>query len=273
MSETFELKSIIYKYKSFFENKNDIFAFVLELHKNVEFNSSMLSYAKLYKDISDIYKDPTPAYQSDKYTPDPIDKNNMTDNDIFVFGSNTEGKHGAGAAKAAVGHYGAIYGQAKGLQGNSYAIITKDLNVGNKSVSIEHIEEQVNELIDFAIDNKDKTFWVTKLGCGLGGFEIAEIAPIFANKILPENVILPIEFVLPHYYMEYVYSDKFKTFYHIKISDKKITQVSSNPTIIRTVKIDFDNMNNIFEHIPYDVTVSSKEEYDFALEYTLKKML
>lgn len=50
------------------------------------------------------------------------------DNVIFVFGSNTEGRHGAGAAKVAKDDFGAIYGQAEGLQGNAYAIITKDLN-------------------------------------------------------------------------------------------------------------------------------------------------
>lgn len=46
---------------------------------------------------------------------------------IFVFGSNPEGRHGAGAAKTAVDSFGAIYGQGEGLQGNSYALPTKDL--------------------------------------------------------------------------------------------------------------------------------------------------
>ena len=53
---------------------------------------------------------------------------------IFVFGSNTEGRHGAGAALYARQHHGAIYGQARGLQGNSYAIVTKDLSLDRKSV-------------------------------------------------------------------------------------------------------------------------------------------
>lgn len=48
-------------------------------------------------------------------------------NTIFVFGSNPEGKHGDGAAKIAKEQFGAIYGQGEGLQGNAYALPTKDL--------------------------------------------------------------------------------------------------------------------------------------------------
>jgi len=36
-------------------------------------------------------------------------------NTIFVFGSNSEGRHGAGAAKVARNQFGAIYGQSEGL--------------------------------------------------------------------------------------------------------------------------------------------------------------
>ena len=43
-------------------------------------------------------------------------------NTIFVFGSNPEGRHGAGAAKVARNQFGAIYGQGEGLQGNAYAL-------------------------------------------------------------------------------------------------------------------------------------------------------
>jgi len=45
---------------------------------------------------------------------------------IFVFGSNRAGRHGNGAALAARRQHGAIYGQGEGLQGQSYAIPTKD---------------------------------------------------------------------------------------------------------------------------------------------------
>lgn len=48
-------------------------------------------------------------------------------NTIFVFGSNPEGRHGAGAARVAREQFGAVYGVGEGLTGNSYALPTKDL--------------------------------------------------------------------------------------------------------------------------------------------------
>ena len=41
-------------------------------------------------------------------------------NTIFVFGSNTEGRHGAGSAKVALECFGAEYGNPSGLQGESH---------------------------------------------------------------------------------------------------------------------------------------------------------
>jgi hypothetical protein len=110
------------------------------------------------------------------------------ENNIYVFGSNTEGKHGKGSAKFALLHRGAIYGQSKGLQGNSYAIITKDLKKGLRSVSLESIKEQVDELILFAQNNPQLTFEISAIGCGLAGFNATEIAPMFSNT--PSNMKL-----------------------------------------------------------------------------------
>ena len=53
---------------------------------------------------------------------------------IFVFGSNLAGRHGAGAALYARQYRGAIYGKGVGLQGNSYAIPTKDFNIKTLSL-------------------------------------------------------------------------------------------------------------------------------------------
>ena len=63
-------------------------------------------------------KDEGNYYEGD-ITPEP--------NTVFVFGSNPQGKHGAGAAKVATTKFGAKYGQGRGLQGNAFAIPTKDL--------------------------------------------------------------------------------------------------------------------------------------------------
>lgn len=122
--------------------------------------------------------------------------------EIFVFGSNTEGRHGKGAALIARQKYGAIYGQSKGLQGNSYAIITKDLSKGYKSVSLEFIKEQIEEFKQFAGDNRQYKFIVSPIGCGLAGFKPEEIAPMFDH--ISSNVILPKEFTEIYYYTIYL---------------------------------------------------------------------
>ena len=54
---------------------------------------------------------------------------------IFVFGSNPEGRHGKGAAYVAKTKFGAKQGQGEGLQGNSYALPTKDLRGQTYEVS------------------------------------------------------------------------------------------------------------------------------------------
>ncbi len=112
---------------------------------------------------------------------------------IFVFGSNTEGIHGSGAARHAVDNCGAIFGQAEGLQGDSYAIVTKDLKMGTRSVSSRYIREQAQEFYQFAKDHPDWQFQLTAVGCGLAGFTNDEIAPMFAKCLKLDNVDWPPE--------------------------------------------------------------------------------
>lgn len=118
----------------------------------------------------------------------------MTDDDqenileIFVFGSNLAGRHGAGAAKAAAEQHGAIYGRGMGLQGRSYAIPTKDANL--KTLSLAYIREHVADFIAFAKKSPEMTFNVTAIGTGLAGYKHTEIAPMFKNA--PENCRLPV---------------------------------------------------------------------------------
>lgn len=52
-----------------------------------------------------------------RITPERI--NRLASNEVFVFGSNAQGHHYAGAAKVAVEKFGAIMGQGHGLQGKS----------------------------------------------------------------------------------------------------------------------------------------------------------
>ena len=102
-------------------------------------------------------------------------------NEVFVFGSNGFGAHNGGAAAMAVAKFGAVYGQAEGLQGQSYAINTMD--------GFEVMAEQVARFIEFARKHPELTFYVTEIGCGIAGFSPEEVAPLFAG--VPENVVLP----------------------------------------------------------------------------------
>ena len=120
------------------------------------------------------------------FTPDRISA--IGPNDIFVFGSNLSGRHGGGAALVALKRFGAIWGQGTGLQGNSYGIPTMHGGV-------EAIRPYVDEFIFFAKGRPDLTFYVTKIGCGIAGFTLEEIAPLFKDAIGISNIRLPREFV------------------------------------------------------------------------------
>jgi len=136
-------------------------------------------------------------YRNTKFTPEMIDPATMTNKDIFVFGSNTEGKHYGGAAAAAVKYYGAIMGQAYGLQGNSYAIVTMQL--GGPVKTLTAIRHQIINLLHFINKHPELTFWMTKIGCGIAGFTVEEMATVFNNFNIPKNLILPKEFVELNY--------------------------------------------------------------------------
>ncbi|GAP99683.1 A1S_2505 family phage non-structural protein [Leptolyngbya sp. NIES-2104] len=113
---------------------------------------------------------------------------------VFVFGSNRQGIHGAGAAKLA-GQFGAEYGNPQGIQGQAYAIVTKDLNLGARSIPLPEIEAQINQLINYARSHPNQEFLVTRIGCGLGGYRDSEIAALWIAKPIPENVRLPQSFI------------------------------------------------------------------------------
>lgn len=108
---------------------------------------------------------------------------------IFVFGSNREGRHGKGDALTARKHHGAIYGQAEGLQGDSYAIITKELRKDYKKVTLKEIAEGVKKFLKFAKNNPELTFNVQPVGCGLAGRTPKQIGPMFKKRT--KNVLLP----------------------------------------------------------------------------------
>ena len=113
-------------------------------------------------------------------------------NQIFVFGSNANGNHAGGAARQALESFGAIIGQAEGLQGQSYGIVTLDKDM--QKVSLDYIKEQLVKLNDFAKKNDDKVFLLTLIGCGIAGFSIEEIKSVVAEIEWARNIDIPEEF-------------------------------------------------------------------------------
>ena len=99
--------------------------------------------------------------------------------EIFVFGSNLAGVHGAGAAKTAYKKHGARWGMGVGHYGCSYAIPTKDQNI--KTLRHKDVETFVSAFILYAAAHPELDFKVTRIGCGLAGYIDAEIAPMFRN--------------------------------------------------------------------------------------------
>lgn len=122
----------------------------------------------------------------------------VADNEVFVFGSNTMGRHGRGAAKVAM-KFGAKYGVGEGLSGRTYGLPTKGSDL-RYALKIEQIKRYADAFVECAKANPERTFLVTEIGCGLAGYKPKEVAPLFAACIDLENVHLPASFwrVLSH---------------------------------------------------------------------------
>jgi hypothetical protein len=113
-------------------------------------------------------------------------------NQVFVFGSNVDGFHGAGAAAYAFKFFGAKWNQGRGPQGQSYAICTKDLNAEkHPSVSRAEIMRQIKDLYFYAEQHKDKEFLIAYSGTGknLSHYTNEEMAEMFACTRIPGNIV------------------------------------------------------------------------------------
>ena len=120
-----------------------------------------------------------------RITPERID--HLAPNEVFVFGSNIYGKHDGGAARAAVLRFGAKYGEAEGLQGQSYAIPTVGIRPEETAMAI-------HRFIISAMQNPDKRYLVTPIGCGNAGWNVADMAPLFSLAKNVPNISLPRSF-------------------------------------------------------------------------------
>ena len=101
--------------------------------------------------------------------------------EIFVFGSNLAGHHMGGAARVANIKFGAEWGAGVGLTGQAYAIPTMQGGV-------ETIRPYVDEFIEFANQHQNMKFLVTRIGCGIAGFNDEDIAPLFRKALPVSNI-------------------------------------------------------------------------------------
>lgn len=125
-------------------------------------------------------------FPTERITSDRIDR--LANNEVFVFGSNIAGKHDGGAAKAAMVRFGAHYGVGEGLQGQSYAIPTVGCHYGETALAIQRF-------ISFAKTNPNLKFLVTPIGCGNGGWQPKDMARLFVDAMVVDNIYLPEAFL------------------------------------------------------------------------------
>lgn len=118
----------------------------------------------------------------------PIMVTQLSENEIFVFGSNLSGHHGGGAARYAYERFGAQWGVGVGIQGQSYAIPT--MHGG-----LDAIRPYVNEFLEYALQHPEKQFLLTRVGCGIAGFRDSAMAPLFLRAMDIPNVSIPSEWL------------------------------------------------------------------------------
>ena len=124
------------------------------------------------------------------FTPDYIDT--LLPKQIFVFGSNALGYHTGGASGTARKKFGAVWGQAEGLQGQCYAI---PVDYGKNIRKDGEVRAAVGRFIAFAKAHPDLFFLVTRVGCGIAGYHDEEMAQFFIDALDLKNVSLPKSFV------------------------------------------------------------------------------
>lgn len=122
-----------------------------------------------------------------RITPDKVTQLSMCE--IFVFGSNLEGRHNGGAARMAHRRFGAQWGVGSGPTGKCYAIPT--MHGG-----IKGIKPYVDEFVEYVKSHPDNRFLLTRIGCGTAGFTDEKMAPLFKELKDVPNVCFPVDWML-----------------------------------------------------------------------------
>lgn len=142
----------------------------------------------------------------------------LKENEVFVFGSNATGFHGAGSAglacrgdnrntwrtdpwflkamKAPVGSpdrigkwavYGVARGPQRGTQGKSYAIQTITRPGQLRTTPRSEIQEQILKLYEFTRSRPHLTFLITPIGEGYAGYTKAEMDEVWSQCGTPPS--------------------------------------------------------------------------------------
>ena len=123
-------------------------------------------------------------------------------NQCFVFGSNKQGRHGAGAARFAANNFGAEEGVGEGFTGECYAFPTVEKLFPYTKVTVESLNKSAKKFEKAVEENPDIEFLVTPLGLGLAGFQIEVIAEALKGLINKPNVWLP-SVLIAYYELQY----------------------------------------------------------------------
>lgn len=154
--------------------------------------------------------------------------NELKDDEVFVFGSNWAGFHGAGAAGfASFNKKGNIWrkegydkqadgwrgcwnikgvgvGYQEGYKGASYALPTV-ISAGKKrSMTLPQIRKQIVTFRSFALGTRNKKFFVAQGNqVGYNGYTPNELRKIWFEKLKwPNNVLFNYDFAAPFYHWE-----------------------------------------------------------------------
>ena len=112
----------------------------------------------------------------------------LDEDEIFVFESNIHGMHHGNTSLHALTHFGAVNGQAEGVQGQCYAIPS----VGN---SLEGLGAAIERFNEYAATHPQKKFFLSGFGNEKDGCALEVIAPLFRQAYAFGNVYVPRQFL------------------------------------------------------------------------------
>lgn len=128
-----------------------------------------------------------------RFCPERVEQ--LSNCEIFVFGSNIEGMHMGGAARVAYEKFGAEWGVGDGPTGRCYAIPT--MHGG-----LEDIRPYAKKFIAYAKAHPMERFLLTRVGCGIAGFKDSDMAQLFEDALEVPNIAYPRQW-LPYMAIDY----------------------------------------------------------------------